>query len=47
MTRAAVIALLLTLSACGNLPPARIPFQPNAQQGGGDANFNYYRNLGQ
>lgn len=39
--------LLITLAACGDLPPGRIPFQPNAQQGGGDANFNFQRNVGQ
>ena len=39
--------LLLGLAACSNLPAGRVPFQPNAQQGGGDANFNYQRNVGQ
>ena len=44
---AAIAAVLLALSACGDLPPGQVPFQPNAQQGGGDANFNYQRNVGQ
>ena len=44
---AALTATLLTLAACGDLPPGRVPYQPNAQQGGGDANFNFQRNVGQ
>ena len=34
---ALILAALCALSACGNLPPARIPVQPNANQGGGAA----------
>ena len=30
-------AILLALSACGNLPPGHPPIQPNAAQGGGAA----------
>ncbi|GEM_PF-3804337 len=44
---AAVATILLALAACSDLPPGRIPYQPNAQQGGGDANFNFQRNVGQ
>lgn len=39
--------ILLALAACSDLPPGRVPYQPNAQQGGGDANFNFQRNVGQ
>ncbi len=42
-----ITMVLLSLTACGDLPPGRVPYQPNAQQGGGDANFNYQRNVGQ
>ena len=44
---AAFLLLTLALAACGDLPPGRVPFQPNAAQGGGDAYFNYQRNVGQ
>ena len=44
---AAIATTLLALAACSDLPPGRIPYQPNAQQGGGDANFNFQRNVGQ
>lgn len=47
LVAALTATVLLTLAACSDLPPGRIPYQPNAQQGGGDANFNFQRNVGQ